>query len=66
VVADSRFIAEKMEKIQDLARTLLEGMGTVLAEADGLTQAAEGALADSARHLELSDRLATVVGVFRL
>jgi len=66
MVADSRSIAAEMERIQASARALLTGMGTMLTEAEGLARAASGALEDSARHRELSDKLATVVGVFRL
>jgi methyl-accepting chemotaxis protein len=66
MVADSRSVAREMDKIQASALALGEGIAVVLAEADGLILAASGVLEDSLRQRELSDRLGTVVGVFRL
>lgn len=65
MVADSRSIAVEMEKIHRSAQALRESISVVLTEAEGLSQAASGVLEDSWRHRELSDRLGTVVGVFR-
>ena len=65
MVADSRLIAEEMGRIESSALALREGITVVLAEAEGLAQAASAVLEDSWRQRELSDRLGSVVGVFR-